>query len=78
MEFSERISGIIHVEGGSMKTAGKGRPVCYRGRSSEYPHKKIDPVTVAKTGLQRLLLLRDLKLLKHKMKKKKKMSHLVN
>ena len=69
MEFQKDF-GIIHVEGGSMKTAGKGD----LSVTEEVPQNirtKIDPVTVAKTAAKAAALT-GLVLLKHKMKKKKK------
>lgn len=61
--------GIIHVEGGSMKTAGKGD----LSVTEEVPQNirtKIDPRTVAKTAAKAAALT-GLVLLKHKMKKRK-------
>ncbi len=69
MEFQKDF-GIIHVEGGSMKTAGKGD----LSVTEDVPQNictKIDPVTVAKTAAKAAALT-GLVLLKHKMKKKKK------
>lgn len=68
MEFQKDF-GIIHVEGGSMKTAGKGD----LSVTEEVPQNirtKIDPHTVAKTAAKAAALT-GLVLLKHKMKKRK-------
>ncbi|MBR0512559.1 MAG: hypothetical protein IJJ81_08320 [Ruminococcus sp.] len=68
MEFQKDF-GIIHVEGGSMKTAGKGD----LSVTEEVPQNirtKIDPRTVAKTAAKAAALT-GLVLLKHKMKKRK-------
>ena len=67
MEFQKDF-GIIHVEGGSMKTAGKGD----LSVTEEVPQNirtKIDPRTVAKTAAKAAALT-GLVLLKHKMKKR--------
>ena len=68
MEFQKDF-GIIHVEGGSMKTAGKGD----LSVTEEVPQNirtKINPVTVAKTAAKAAALT-GLVLLRHKMKNKK-------
>ena len=69
MEFQKDF-GIIHVEGGSMKTAGKG-DLSVTEDVPQNIRTKIDPVTVAKTAAKAAALT-GLFLLKHKVKKKKK------
>ena len=69
MEFQKDF-GIIHVEGGSMKTAGKG-DLSVTEDVPQNIRTKIDPVTVAKNAAKAAALT-GLVLLKHKMKKKKK------
>ncbi len=69
MEFQNDF-GIIHVEGGSMKTAGKG-DLSVTEDVPQNIRTKIDPVIVAKTAAKAAALT-GLVLLKHKMKKKKK------
>lgn len=69
MEFQKDF-GIIHVEGGSMKTAGKG-DLSVTEDVPQNIRTKIDLVTVAKTAAKAAALT-GLVLLKHKMKKKKK------
>ena len=69
MEFQKDF-GIIHVEGGSMKTAGKG-DLSVTEDVPQNIRTKIDAVTVAKTAAKAAALT-GLVLLKHKMKKKKK------
>ncbi|MBQ6035273.1 MAG: hypothetical protein IJL33_07225 [Ruminococcus sp.] len=69
MEFQKDF-GIIHVEGGSMKTAGMG-DLSVTEDVPQNIRTKIDPVTVAKTAAKAAALT-GLVLLKHKMKKKKK------
>lgn len=68
MEFKKDFHGI-HIEGGSVKTAGKGNLAV----SEEVPQDirtKIDPKTVAKTAAKAAALT-GLLLLKHKAKKRK-------
>ena len=68
MEFKKDF-GIIHVEGGSMKTAGNGN----LSVTEDVPQNirtKINPATVAKTAAKAAALT-GLVLLRHKMKKKK-------
>ena len=68
MEFKKDFHGI-HIEGGSVKTAGKGNLAI----SEEVPQDirtKIDPKTVAKTAAKAAALT-GLILLRHKAKKKK-------
>ena len=67
MEFQKDF-GIIHVEGGSMKTAGKG-DLSVTEDVPQNIRTKIDPVTVAKTAAKAAALT-GLVLLKHKKKKK--------
>lgn len=69
MEFQKDF-GIIHVEGGSMKTAGKS-DLSVTEDVTQNIRTKIDSVTVAKTAAKAAALT-GLVLLKHKMKKKKK------
>ncbi|WP_303825939.1 hypothetical protein [Ruminococcus flavefaciens] len=68
MEFQKDF-GIIHVEGGSMKTAGKG-DLSVTEKVPQNIRTKIDPRTVAKTAAKAAALT-GLVLLKHKMKKRK-------
>ncbi len=68
MEFKKDFHGI-HIEGGSVKTAGKGNLAI----SEEVPQDirtKIDPKTVAKTAAKAAALT-GLILLRHKAKKRK-------
>ncbi|MBO4523552.1 hypothetical protein [Ruminococcus sp.] len=68
MEFKKDFHGI-HIEGGSVKAAGKGNLAI----SEDVPqdiHTKIDPKTVAKTAAKAAALT-GLILLRHKAKKKK-------
>ena len=68
MEFKKDFHGI-HIEGGSLKAAGKGNLVV----SEDVPQDirtKIDPKTVAKTAAKAAALT-GLLLLKHKAKKRK-------
>ncbi len=68
MEFKKDFHGI-HIEGGSIKTAGKGNLAI----SEEVPQDirtKIDPKTVAKTAAKAAALT-GLILLRHKAKKRK-------
>lgn len=69
MEFSKDF-GIIHVEGGSMKTAGKG-DLSVTEDVPQNIRTKIDPKTVAKTAVKAAALT-GLVLLRHKTKKKRK------
>ena len=68
MEFQKDF-GIIHVEGGSMKTAGKG-DLSVTEKVPQNIRTKIDPRTVAKTAAKAAALTGRV-LLKHKMKKRK-------
>jgi hypothetical protein len=68
MDFKKDFHGI-HIEGGSMKTAGKGN----LSVTEDVPQNirtKIDPKTVAKTAAKAAALT-GLVLLKHKAKKRK-------
>ena len=68
MDFKKDFHGI-HIEGGSMKTAGKGN----LSVTEDVPQNirtKIDPTTVAKTAAKAAALT-GLVLLKHKAKKRK-------
>ena len=69
MEFKKDFHGI-HIEGGSMKTAGKGDLSVTREVPQDI-RTKIDPVKVAKTAAKAAALT-GLVLLKHKVKKKRK------
>ena len=62
--------GKIHIEGGSMKAAGKGDLSVTRNVPQDI-RTKIDPVKVAKTAAKAAALT-GLVLLKHKAKKKRK------
>jgi hypothetical protein len=69
MEFQKDL-GMFHIEGGSMKTAGKGN----LGVTEEVPQDirtKTDVKQAAKTAAKAAALT-GLFLLKHKVKKKKK------
>ncbi|WP_303837567.1 hypothetical protein [Ruminococcus flavefaciens] len=69
MDFKKDFHGI-HIEGGSMKTAGKGN----LSVTEDVPQNirtKIDPKTVAKTAAKAAALT-GLVLLKHKARKKRK------
>ena len=69
MEFKKDFHGI-HIEGGSVKAAGRGNLAV----SEDVPQdirKKIDPKTVAKTAAKAAALT-GLVLLKHKARKKRK------
>lgn len=69
MDFKKDFHGI-HIEGGSMKTAGKGNLAV----TEDVPQNirtKIDPKTVAKTAAKAAALT-GLILLKHKARKKRK------
>ena len=69
MEFKKDFHGI-HIEGGSVKAAGKGNLAV----SEDVPQNirtKIDPKSVAKTAAKAAALT-ELVLLKHKAKKKRK------
>ena len=69
MEFQKDL-GILHIEGGSMKTAGKGN----LGVTEEVPQNirtKTDVKKVAKTAVKAAALAGTF-MLKHRMKKKKK------
>ena len=69
MEFKKDFHGI-HIEGGSVRAAGRGN----LASSEDVPQNirtKIDPKTVAKTAAKAAALT-GLFLLKHKVKKKKK------
>jgi hypothetical protein len=69
MDFKKDI-GKFHIEGGSMKTAGKGN----LSVTTEVPQNirtKIDPKNVAKSAAKAAVLT-GLVLLKHKAKKKRK------
>lgn len=68
MEFKKDF-GIIHVEGGSMKTAGKG-DLSVTEDVPQNIRTKIDPKAVAKTAAKAAALT-GLILLKHKAKKRK-------
>ncbi|WP_024860654.1 hypothetical protein [Ruminococcus flavefaciens] len=68
MDFKKDFHGI-HIEGGSIKTAGKGN----LSVTEDVPQNirtKIDPKTVAKTAAKAAALT-GLVLLKHKAKKRK-------
>ncbi|MBO4493885.1 MAG: hypothetical protein J5724_05800 [Ruminococcus sp.] len=68
MEFKKDFHGI-HIEGGSVKAAGKGNLAV----SEEVPqdiHTKIVPKTVAKTAVKAAALT-GLVILRHKVKKRK-------
>ena len=69
MEFSKDFHGI-HIEGGSMKTAGKG-DLSVTEDVPQNIRTKIDPKTVAKTAVKAAALT-GLVLLRHKTKKKRK------
>ena len=69
MDFQKDFHGI-HIEGGSMKTAGKGS----LGTAEEVPQNirtKTDPVRVARTAAKAAALT-GLVLLKHRIKKGRK------
>ena len=69
MDFKKDFHGI-HIEGGSMKTAGKGN----LSVTEDVPQNirtKIDPKTVAKTAAKAAALT-GLVLLKHNARKKRK------
>ena len=69
MEFSKDF-GVLHVEGGSMKTAGKGT----LDTAQDVPQNirtKIDPKKIAVTAAKAAALT-GLVLLKHKAKKKRR------
>lgn len=69
MDFKKDFHGI-HIEGGSMKTAGKGNLAV----TEDVPQNirtKIDPKTAAKTAAKAAALT-GLILLKHKARKKRK------
>ncbi|MBR6967608.1 MAG: hypothetical protein IKH78_03655 [Ruminococcus sp.] len=68
MEFKKELHGI-HIEGGSMKTAGKGS----LSTAEDVPQNirtKTDPKNVAKAAAKAAALT-GLVLLRHKMKKRK-------
>ena len=69
MEFKKDF-GIIHVEGGSVKAAGKG-DLSVTEDVPQNIRTKIDPKTVAKT-VAKAAALTGLILLKHKARKKRK------